>query len=188
MAAHNPALTQLLAALNAAPHAGMGNDFFAHVGSSLALARSVPPEWFPRSGTATAAQIGGLIARLHTLTTVAWAAYPLNGANDMTSWMIGNGSLLLDAINKACAAQGFAHGSGTMHPEIQAKTMLNYTDVLTAVSHNMWVQFVQLVEVDDLIQAEVLVSSGTDWARLMSRAITFAETTAGEDPEGPCVT
>ena len=87
MAAHNPALTQLLAALNAAPHAGMGNDFFAHVGSSLALARSVPPEWFPRSGTATAAQIGGLIARLHTLTTVAWAAYPLNGANDMTSWM-----------------------------------------------------------------------------------------------------
>ena len=77
MAAHNPALTQLLAALNAAPHAGMGNDFFAHVGSSLALARSVPPEWFPRSGTATAAQIGGLIARLHTLTTVAWAAYPL---------------------------------------------------------------------------------------------------------------
>ena len=90
MAAHNPALTQLLAALNAAPHAGMGNDFFAHVGSSLALARSVPPEWFPRSGAATAAQIGGLIARLHTLTTVAWAAYPLNGANDMTSWMIGN--------------------------------------------------------------------------------------------------
>ena len=86
MAAHNPALTQLLAALNAAPHAGMGNDFFAHVGSSLALARSVPPEWFPRSGTATAAQIGGLIARLHTLTTVAWAAYPLNGANDMTSF------------------------------------------------------------------------------------------------------
>ena len=84
MAAHNPALTQLLAALNAAPHAGMGNDFFAHVGSSLALARSVPPEWFPRSGTATAAQIGGLIARLHTLTTVAWAAYPLNGANDMS--------------------------------------------------------------------------------------------------------
>ena len=75
MAAHNPALTQLLAALNAAPHAGMGNDFFAHVGSSLALARSVPPEWFPRSGAATAAQIGGLIARLHTLTTVAWAAW-----------------------------------------------------------------------------------------------------------------
>ena len=51
MAAHNPALTQLLAALNVAPHAGMGNDFFAHVGSSLALARSVPPEWFPRSTT-----------------------------------------------------------------------------------------------------------------------------------------
>ena len=81
MAAHNPALTQLLAALNAAPHAGMGNDFFAHVGSSLALARSVPPEWFPRSGTATAAQIGGLIARLHTLTTVAWAAYPSRGSS-----------------------------------------------------------------------------------------------------------
>ena len=53
MAAHNPALTQLLAALNAAPHAGMGNDFFAHVGSSLALARSVPPEWFQLLATAS---------------------------------------------------------------------------------------------------------------------------------------
>ena len=41
MAAHNPALTQLLAALNAAPHAGMGNDFFAHVGSSLAQIRNI---------------------------------------------------------------------------------------------------------------------------------------------------
>ena len=81
MAAHNPALTQLLAALNVAPHAGMGNDFFAHVGSSLALARSVPPEWFPRSGTATAAQIGGLIAKLRLAkacqTGVAAATRPL---------------------------------------------------------------------------------------------------------------
>ena len=72
---------------------------------------------------------------LQTLTMVAWAAHPLNGVNDMTSWMIDNGSVLLDAINKACAAQGFAHGSGTMHPEIQAKTMLNYGHT---VSLNRW--------------------------------------------------
>ena len=78
--AQNPALTQLLADLNAAPHPGMGNDFFAHVGSHLALARTVPPAWFPKTGTATEAQIGGLIANLHSLTTVAWGAYPLNGA------------------------------------------------------------------------------------------------------------
>jgi len=50
--AQNPALTQLLTALNAAPHPGMGNDFFAHVGSHLALARTVPPAWFPKTGTA----------------------------------------------------------------------------------------------------------------------------------------
>ena len=87
--AQNPALTQLLTDLNAAPHPGMGNDFFAHVGSHLALARTVPPAWFPKTGTATEAQIGGLIANLHSLTTVAWGAYPLNGAANMTAWMIG---------------------------------------------------------------------------------------------------
>ena len=38
--AQNPALTQLLTDLNAAPHPGMGNDFFAHVGSHMALART----------------------------------------------------------------------------------------------------------------------------------------------------
>jgi hypothetical protein len=68
--AQNPALTQLYAQLNAAPHPGMGNDFFAHVGSHLALARTVPPAWFPKTGTATEAQIGGLIANLHSLESV----------------------------------------------------------------------------------------------------------------------
>ena len=64
--AQNPALTQLYTALNAAPHPGMGDDFFAHVGSHMALARTVPPAWFPKTGTATEAQIGGLIANLHS--------------------------------------------------------------------------------------------------------------------------
>ena len=96
--AQNPALTQLLTDLNAAPHPGMGNDFFAHVGSHMALARTVPPAWFPKTGTATEAQIGGLIANLHSLTTVAWGAYPLNGAANMTAWMIGSGHALLTAI------------------------------------------------------------------------------------------
>ena len=35
MAAQNPALTQLLTTLNAAPHPNMGTDFFAHVGSHM---------------------------------------------------------------------------------------------------------------------------------------------------------
>ena len=87
--AQNPALTQLLNDLNAAPHPGMGNDFFAHVGSFLALSRTVPPAWFPKTGTATEAQIGSLIANLHSLTTVAWGAYPLNGAANMTAYTLG---------------------------------------------------------------------------------------------------
>jgi hypothetical protein len=41
----------------------------------MALARTVPPAWFPKTGTATEAQIGSLIANLHSLTTVAWGAY-----------------------------------------------------------------------------------------------------------------
>ena len=83
--AQNPALTQLLTALNAAPHPGMGNDFFAHVGSHMALARTVPPAWFPKTGTATEAQIGGLIANLHSLTTVAWGAYRIPDTPVFTS-------------------------------------------------------------------------------------------------------
>ena len=70
--AQNPSLNQLVTALNAAPHPAMGTAYFAHVGSYLALARSIPPAWFPKTGTATEAQIGGLIANLHSLTTVAW--------------------------------------------------------------------------------------------------------------------
>ena len=58
--AQNPALTQLLTDLNAAPHPGMGNDFFAHVGSHMALARTVPPAWFPKTGTATEPTTGTL--------------------------------------------------------------------------------------------------------------------------------
>ena len=169
--AQNPALTQLLTDLNAAPHPGMGNDFFAHVGSHMALARTVPPAWFPKTGTATEAQIGGLIANLHSLTTVAWGAYPLNGAANMTAWMIGSGHALLTAINQACAAHGFAPGSGTMCAEIQAKTMLNYTEVTKGTSHAMFSQWIGFLEVEDLLQAEVLITSGSEWAKLMSRAV-----------------
>ena len=179
--AQNPALTQLYTALNAAPHPGMGDDFFAHVGSHLALARTVPAAWFPKTGTATEAQIGGLIANLHSLTTVAWGAYPLNGAANMTAWMIGSGHALLTAINQACAAHGFAPGSGTMCAEIQAKTMLNYTEVTKVTSHAMFSQWTGFLEVEDLIQAEVLITSGSDWAKLMSRAVTFAATSCSKN-------
>ena len=162
--AQNPALTQLLTALNAAPHPGMGYDFFAHVGSHLALARTVPAAWFPKTGTATEAQIGGLIANLHSLTTVAWGAYPLNGAANMTAWMIGSGHALLAAINQACAAQGFAPGSGTMCTEIQAKTMLNYTEVTKVTSHAMFSQWTGFLEVEDLIQADIPLMLGQESA------------------------
>ena len=159
MAAQNPALTQLLTALNAAPHPTMGTDFFAHVGSHMALARTIPPAWFPKTGSATEAQIGGLIANLHSLTTVAWGAYPLNGAANMTAWMIGNGNALLTAINQACAAQGLAPGSGTMCSEIQAKTMLNYTEVAKGTSHAMFSQWIGFLEVEDLHKCVLVARS-----------------------------
>ena len=56
--AQNPALTQLLTMLNAAPHPNMGMDFFAHVGSHMALARTIPPAWFPIQQLRVAAQGG----------------------------------------------------------------------------------------------------------------------------------
>ena len=111
----------------------------------------------------------------------AWGAYPPNGAANMTAWMIGNGHALLTTINQACAAQGFAPGSGTMCAEIQARTMLNYTEVRTVTSHAMFSQWTGFLEVEDLIQAEVLITSGSDWAKLMSRVVTFAATSCSKN-------
>ena len=80
--APNPSLNQLFAALNAAPHPDMGTAYFAHVGSHLALARTIPPAWFPKTSAATEAQIGGLIANLHSLTTVDWGAADIRLESD----------------------------------------------------------------------------------------------------------
>ena len=138
--APNPSLSQLFAALNAAPHPDMGTAYFAHVGSHLALARTIPPAWFPKTSAATEAQIGGLIANLHSLTTVDWGAYPLDGAATLMAWMIGNGSVLLAAIDQACAAEGLTPGGEAVYAETQARVMLNYAEVTTATAHAVFRQ------------------------------------------------
>lgn len=44
----------------------------------------------------------------------------------------------------------------------------------------MFGQWTGFLEVEDLIQAEVLIASGSDWARLMARAVTFAATSCAK--------
>ena len=68
----NAQLTAMLTALEGA-QAGLGDQFVAHVGTMMALASAMPPDWFPKTGTPTAAQIATFVMRLHGLTTIVWA-------------------------------------------------------------------------------------------------------------------
>jgi hypothetical protein len=47
-AALNPQLTTMLAALDVV-QPGLGNEFVAHVGTTMALAAAMPPDWFPKT-------------------------------------------------------------------------------------------------------------------------------------------
>ena len=71
----NAQLTAMLTALDGAA-AGLGNEFVAHVGSTMAMAAAMPADWFPKTGTPTAAQIASFLMRLHDLKTIVWANYP----------------------------------------------------------------------------------------------------------------
>ena len=57
----------MLTALEGA-QAGLGDQFVAHVGTTMALASAMPPDWFPKTGTPTAAQIATFVMWLHVLT------------------------------------------------------------------------------------------------------------------------
>ena len=46
----NAQLTAMLTALDGAA-AGLGNEFVAHVGSTMAMAAAMPADWFPKTGT-----------------------------------------------------------------------------------------------------------------------------------------
>ena len=55
-AALNPQLTAMLAPLDVV-QPRLGNEFVAHVGTTMALAAAMPPDWFPKTGTPTAAHL-----------------------------------------------------------------------------------------------------------------------------------
>ena len=57
---------------------------------------------------------------------------------------------------------------------------LCYTEVTKCTSHPMFIQFITFLEVEDLVQAEVLTTTGSDWAKLMSWALTFAATSCAK--------
>ena len=98
-AALNPQLTAMLAALDVV-QPGLGNEFVAHVGTTMALAAAMPPDWFPKTGTPTVAQIATFVMKLHGLTTIVWANYPTAGVTGMSNWIMPHGSELTDAIRK----------------------------------------------------------------------------------------
>ena len=47
-AALNPQLTAMLTALGGV-QPGLGDEFMAHVGTTMALAAAMPPDWFPKT-------------------------------------------------------------------------------------------------------------------------------------------
>ena len=83
----NAQLTAMLTALDGAA-AGLGNEFVAHVGSTMAMAAAMPADWFPKTGTPTAAQIASFLMRLHDLKTIVWANYPTAGVTCMADWIV----------------------------------------------------------------------------------------------------
>jgi hypothetical protein len=98
----------------------------------MALAAAMPPDWFPKTGTPTAAQIATFGMKLHGLTTIVWATcnYPTAGVTGMSDWIMPHGSDLTEAIRKELLQTGVAPGSGTVHAHVQAKKMLSYSAVL----------------------------------------------------------
>ena len=174
-AALNPQLTAMLAALDVV-QPGLGNEFVAHVGTTMALAAAMPPDWFPKTGTPTAAQIATFVMKLHGLTTIVWANYPTAGVTGMSNWIMPHGSELTEAIRKELLQTGVAPGSGTVHADVQAKKMLSYSETTSAVSANLFQQWTNYVSAGSLAGAEALISSGSDWGNLMTRAVTFADT------------
>ena len=84
----NAQLTAMLTALDGAA-AGLGNEFVAHVGSTMAMAAAMPADWFPKTGTPTAAQIASFLMRLHDLKTIVWANYPTAGVTCMADCSCG---------------------------------------------------------------------------------------------------
>ena len=116
----NAQLTTMLTALDGAA-TGLGNEFVAHVGSTMAMAAAMPADWFPKTGTPTAAQIASFLMRLHDLTTIVWANYPTAGVTCMADWIVPTGSNLTEAIRTELLQTGAAPGSGTIHAGYAAR-------------------------------------------------------------------
>ena len=178
----NAQLTAMLTALDGAA-AGLGNEFVAHVGSTMAMAAAMPADWFPKTGTPTAAQIASFLMRLHDLKTIVWANYPTAGVTCMADWIVPTGSNLTEAIRTELLQTGAAPGSGTIHAEIHTKKMLGYSETTKAVSTPLFTQWTEYVAAGSLAGAEALISSGTEWGNLMTRAVTFADLHLAEAEE-----
>lgn len=164
----------MLTALEGA-QAGLGDQFVAHVGTTMALASAMPPDWFPKTGTPTAAQIATFVMRLHGLTTIVWANYPTAGVTNMLDWIVPHGSALTEAIRTELLQTGAAPGSGQAHADIQTKKMLSYPETTSVVSAHLYQQWTDYVVAGSLVGAEALISSGSDWGKMMTRAVTFAD-------------
>ena len=104
----------MLTALEGA-QAGLGDQFVAHVGTTMALASAMPPDWFPKTGTPTAAQIATFVMRLHGLTTIVWANYPTAGVTRVSKSLEGS-----------TAVQGGGSCLFVSHRSVESSEIENY--------------------------------------------------------------
>ena len=93
----------------------------------------------------------------------------------VADWIVPHGSNLTEAIRTELLQTGAAPGSGTIHAEIHTKKMLGYSETTKAVSTPLFTQWTEYVAAGSLAGAEALISSGTEWGNLMTRAVTFAD-------------
>eukprot|EP01046_Picozoa_sp_COSAG06_P100614 COSAG06_NODE_46736_length_344_cov_1.253061_1_plen_114_part_11 len=78
------------------------------------MAAAMPADWFPKTGTPTAAQIASFLMRLHDLKTIVWANYPTAGVTCMADWIVPTGSNLTALhfkvyCNTFCASSTMIH-------------------------------------------------------------------------------
>ena len=68
----NAQLTAMLTALDGVA-AGLGNEFVAHVGSTMAMAAAMPADWFPKTGTRLSLDLTACLSECMPLSVTATA-------------------------------------------------------------------------------------------------------------------
>ena len=172
--AHGP-LVAFLHDLDTNTAAGATKEFLAALGRKLVVAQLIPEEEFARTGAPSAADLGCLMNRLHTMGPIInWAVEPTVHP-DLITFFATSGAGLMETIKQRVMAEASAPGSGAHHPEIMSGKCLNYKEVQQVVSSGELAIWITHIANQNMPAAQAMMCTGTVFASLMRRASMFAE-------------